>query len=321
MLRANLSEFFIVIFIIKLNTQMKRLLSKGLVVLAATAMITTLSIESVSAQRPSRGGGSGSSSGGGGRPSSVAPSRGGSSRQPSMQAPSNNRISQAPNRGSGRPVDQGFSRQTPGRPERPGYSYNRPGYNRPGYRPGTNYRPGFGYRSGFGRPYYRPYYSYYNFYRPFLGFRIGVLPYGYYPFNYGPNQFYYSGGLFYQQNNNQYEVVVPPVGAEVPNLPQDANLVTIDGVDYYEYKGVYYTQGQNADGATVYIVAGKDGVLNTTDGPIDTHQIGEIITQLPEGCREVTIKNEKYFVSPNDVYYEEVVDGNKVSYRVIGKLF
>lgn len=147
------------------------------------------------------------------------------------------------------------------------------------------------------------------------------MPYGYYPFNYGPNQFYYSGGLFYQQNNNQYEVVVPPVGAEVPNLPQDANLVTIDGIDYYEYKGVYYTQGQNADGATVYIVAGKDGVLNTTDGPVDTHQIGEIIPQLPEGCREVTIKNEKYFVSPDDVYYEEVVDGNNITYRVIGKLF
>lgn len=320
MLTTNLSDAFIVIFMINLYTNMKRLLNKGIVVLAAAVMMTTLTIESVSAQRPSRGGG-GSSSAGGGRSSSVSPSRGSMSRQSSMQAPSNNRMSQVPNRGSNRSIDPGFSRSNSGRPERSGYSYNRPGYNRPGYRPGGNYRPGYGYRPGFGRPYYRPYYSYYNFYRPFLGFRIGVLPYGYYPFNYGPNQFYYSGGLFYQQNNNQYEVVVPPVGAEVPSLPQDANLVTIDGVDYYEYKGVYYTQGQNADGATVYIVAGKDGVLNTTDGPVDTHQIGEIITQLPDGCREVTIKNEKYFVSPTDVYYEEVVDGDKISYRIIGKLF
>jgi len=115
--------------------------------------------------------------------------------------------------------------------------------------------------------------------------------------------------------------VVPPVGAEVPNLPEDANLVTINGVDYYEYKGVYYTQGQNAEGATVYIVAGKDGVLNTADGSVNAHQIGDTITELPEGCREVTIKNEKYFVSPDDVYYEEVVDGDNVTYRVIGKLF
>ncbi|QPH41586.1 DUF6515 family protein [Pedobacter endophyticus] len=288
---------------------MKRLLNKGLVVFAAAAMIATLSVESVSAQRPSRGGG--------GRSGAVSPSRGGSiSRGPSMRAPSGNRISQAPNRGSYVPRTNNSSI----RPGRPGYSYNRPGY-RPSYRSAYRYRPSYGYRPGFGRPYYRPYYSYYNFYRPFLGIRIGVLPYGYYPFYYGANQFYYSGGLFYQQNNNQYEVVVPPVGAEVPNLPEEANLVTINGIDYYEYKGVYYTQGQNAEGATVYIVAGKDGVLNTADGSVNAHQIGDMITELPEGCREVTIKNEKYFVSPDDVYYEEVVDGDKVSYRVIGKLF
>ena len=276
---------------------MNRLLNKGLVVFAVAAMIATLSIESVSAQRPSRGGGGGSF--GGGRSGSIGSSRGGGSifRQPAMRAPGRGNFSAGIR--SGRP------------------SY---GYNRSGYRPGYG-RQGYGYRFGYGRPYYRPYYSYYNFYRPFLGFRIGVLPYGYYPFYYGPNQFYYSGGLFYQQNNDQYEVVTPPVGAEVPNLPSEANQVTINGIDYYEYKGVYYTQKENADGKTVYIVAGKDGILNTTEGSVDTHNIGDIINQLPEGCREVTIKNEKYFVSPDDVYYEEIVDGTNITYRVIGKLF
>ncbi|KQR72417.1 DUF6515 family protein [Pedobacter sp. Leaf176] len=289
---------------------MKRLINRGLVVFAVAAMVTTLSIDTASAQRPSRGG-AGSSTGGGGRSGSFTPSRGGSSRQPSMQAPSGNRISQAPNRGS---YSQGYG----GRPQRSGYRPN-PGY-RPGFgvRPGYGYRPGYRYRPGFGG---RAYYGYYNYYRPFIGFRLNVLPYGYYPFYYGPDQYYYSGGLFYRQYENNYQVVVPPVGAEVPNLPTDANLVTIDGVDYYEYKGVYYTQGTDKDGKTIYIVAGKDGVLNTTDGPVDTHQIGDIINVLPEGCREVTIKNEKYFVSPDDVYYEEVTGGNTTTYRVIGKLF
>ncbi|MFC4213330.1 DUF6515 family protein [Pedobacter lithocola] len=297
---------------------MKRLLNKTVVVFAAIAAVATLTIESVSAQRPSRGGGGSSMGGGGGRSSSVSPSRGGAFRQPSAQAPSsNNRISQAPNRG-GFNNSQG-SRYSSGRPERPGYRSNngyRPGvgFNRPGYA----YRQGFGYRSGFRN---RAYFGYYNFYRPFIGFRLNVLPFGYYPFYYGQDQFYYSGGLFYRQYENNYQVVVPPVGAEVPNLPSEAELVTIDGVDYYEYKGIYYTQGTDKDGKTVYIVAGKDGVLNTTDGPIDTHQIGDVINALPEGCREVTIKNEKYFVSPDDVYYEEVVSGNTTSYRVIGKLY
>lgn len=288
-----------------------RLINRGLVVFAVAAMVTTLSIHTASAQRPSRGGGGGSSMGGGGRSGSFAPSRGSGSRQPSMHAPSGNRISQAPNRGS---YSQGYG----GRPQRSGYRSN-PGY-RPGFgvRPGYGYRPGYRYRPSFGG---RAYYGYYNYYRPFIGFRLNVLPYGYYPFYYGPDQYYYSGGLFYRQYENNYQVVVPPVGAEVPSLPTEATLVTIDGVDYYEYKGVYYTQGTNKDGKEVYIVAGKHGVLNTTDGPVDTHQIGDIISVLPEGCREVTIKNEKYFVSPDDVYYEEVTDGNATTYRVIGKLF
>ena len=285
---------------------MKRLLNRGLVVFAVAAIVTTLSVDSAFAQRPSRGGG-----GGGGRSSSVGPSRGGASRQPSMQAPSGNRISQAPSRGG----NLSFG----GRPERPGYRPS-PGY-RPGNRPGVGYRPNYGYRPGYGNRYGRAYYGYYNYYRPFIGFRLNVLPFGYYPFYYGPDQYYYSGGLFYRQYENNYQVVIPPVGAEVPNLPTEAELVTIDGVDYYEYKGVYYTQGTNKDGKAVYIVAGKDGVLNTTDGPVDTHQIGDIINVLPDGCREVTIKNEKYYVSPDDVYYEEVINGNTTSYRVIGKLF
>lgn len=284
---------------------MKRLLSKGLVVFAVSAMVTTFSVASALAQRPSRGGSSGGASVGGGRSGSVAPSRGGSiSRQPSIQAPSNNRISPGPNRGN-----YGYG----GRPERPGYRPNQ------GYRPGYNYRQGYRYSPGY-RFYGRPNYGYYNFYRPFIGFRLNVLPFGYYPFYYGPDQYYYSGGLFYRQYENNYQVVTPPVGAEVPSLPDDANLVTIDGVDYYELKGVYYTQSTNKDGKTVYVVAGKDGVLNTTDGPIVTHQIGDIISVLPEGCREVNIKNDKYFVSPDDVYYEEIIEGNKTRYRVIGKL-
>ncbi|MCX2575997.1 DUF6515 family protein [Pedobacter sandarakinus] len=272
---------------------MKRLLNRGLLVFVATAMLTIFIGLDVSAQRPSRSGGG---SVGGGRSGTFSPSRGGSiSRGPSTSIQNRGNYATGIGRSSG-------SRQV--------YGYTRPGY-----------RVGYGYRPGYVRPYYRPYYSYYNFYRPFIGFRIGVLPYGYYPFYFGANQFYYSGGLFYQQNNNQYEVVVPPVGATVPSLPDDAQPVTINGIDYYEYKGVYYTQSNDVNGKVVYIVAGKDGVLNTGDDQNNVNQIGDLINELPTGCREVTIKNERYYVSPNDVYYEEVVDGNNVSYRVIGKMF
>ncbi|MGY0034355.1 DUF6515 family protein [Pedobacter sp. NJ-S-72] len=186
-----------------------------------------------------------------------------------------------------------------------------------GVRAGYHYRPvGWGYR--------RPYYSYRSFYRPYLGFGISVLPFGYYPFFYGADQFYYSGGLFYRQYDNQYKVVVPPVGASVPTLPSDAQQVVINGQTYYEYKGVYYSESQDADGKTIYIVAGKDGVLNTDNGNDNNTdngpQIGDVVSQLPEGYKEVMVKGNKYYVTDYGVYYEQIFgDDGKVSYKVIGK--
>lgn len=194
------------------------------------------------------------------------------------------------------------------------------GGNRMGYigrRPGHIYRPGFGI-------YRRPFYGYRSYYRPYLGLRINVLPFGYYPFFFGADQFYYSGGLFYREYDNAYKVVVPPVGAEVPSIPSDAKEVQINGQTYYEYKGVYYNIAKNADGKSVYVVAGKDGVLNTDTDQNDPAiadkavQIGDMADKLPDGSREVFIKGERYYVTDDGVYYEEVVNGDKVTYKVVG---
>lgn len=209
-------------------------------------------------------------------------------------------------------------------PSRGGSSY-RPstgqvfrGGNRIGYigrRPGHIYRPGFGI-------YRRPFYGYRSYYRPYLGLRINVLPFGYYPFFFGTDQFYYSGGLFYREYDNAYKVVVPPVGAEVPNIPSDAKEVQINGQTYYEYKGVYYNIIEKADGKSVYVVAGKDGVLNTDSNNSAAKdrgvQVGDVVETLPESSREVFIKGERYYVTDDGVYYEEVVNGGKISYKVIG---
>jgi len=44
----------------------------------------------------------------------------------------------------------------------------------------------------------------------------------------------YSDGLYYQQTNDQYTVVEPPVGAEIKSLPKDAQSIMINGEQYYE---------------------------------------------------------------------------------------
>jgi hypothetical protein len=179
------------------------------------------------------------------------------------------------------------------------------------------YRAGSGYaRGGF----YRPGFGYYGY--PHLGFYLGVLPFGYYPFYWGDALYYYYGGVFYQPyDGGGYEVTTPPVGAGVPTLPEGAKSIMIDNQQFYELNGVYYKAVVNDQGKTIYVVAGKDGVLNTdgSDAGPDTAapQVGDIVNELPDGCRKVVLNGKRYYVSPNDIYYQPYTDANgNTGYRI-----
>ncbi len=188
-----------------------------------------------------------------------------------------------------------------------------------GFRGGAGYFGGRGYHAG---AFYRPGFGYYGY--PHLGFYLGVLPFGYYPFYWGSSLYYYYGGVFYSPyDNGGYQVTSPPIGAGVPTLPESAQAIKIDGVQYYEVDGVYYKEGVNDKGEKIYIVAGKDGVLNTDSSAVDPNtseaspQVGDLVNQLPDGCRKVSLNGKKYYVSPDGIYYEKVTDPNgNAAYRI-----
>jgi hypothetical protein len=198
-----------------------------------------------------------------------------------------------------------------------------------GYYGGSHFNVGIGVGLGFGGG-FGGYYSSFGY--PRFGL-IGALPYGYYPFFWGPYQYYYSGGYFYQPGpNGGYQVTAPPVGAEVPSLPKGASPINIDGVQYYEFNGVYYKNAVTPDGKKVFLVAGKDGVLNTNPegitppegngAAVDNNappmpQVGDMTDQLPEGARKVTLNGKKYWVTTDNIYLEEVKGQNGTSYRVV----
>ena len=174
------------------------------------------------------------------------------------------------------------------------------------------------------RGYYHYYHGYYGtYYAPRLGFSIGFLPYGYYPFWYDDAEFFYYGGLFYQYDNNEYTVVEPPIGAEVTSLPSNAQSIVINGEQYYEANGVYYQPITKDDGSISYQVAGKDGELNTNNpnGDMDQQlpQIGDIVQTLPPNCRKISLNGEKYYVSEDGYYYQEARDtNNNKIYKIVG---
>ena len=188
------------------------------------------------------------------------------------------------------------------------------------YRSGTGYFAGAGYHAG---AFYRSGYGYFGY--PHYGFYLGVLPFGYYPFYWGSSLYYYNDGIFYSPyDNGGYQVTAPPIGAGVPKLPENAQPIKIDGVQYYEADGVYYKESVNDKGKKIYVVAGKDGELNTADGVTDPNasvavpKVGDVINQLPDGCRKVALNGKRYYVSPNDIYYEKVTDPNgNVAFRIV----
>jgi len=160
---------------------------------------------------------------------------------------------------------------------------------------------------------------------PTLGFHMGLLPGGFYPFYCGSDLFYYSGGIFYRpMDGGGYEVTVPPVGAAVPSLPKGAQSIVIDGKQFYTFDGVYYQESTDENGKKIFVVAGKDGTLNTNtnDEGVDNQppapMVGDITEQLPEGSRKITLKGKTYYVAPDGIYYEDFRDSHNVkAYRIV----
>jgi hypothetical protein len=210
-----------------------------------------------------------------------------------------------------------------------GYSQNRPstGFN---YRRGSSYRsyPGLQYGRNYitARPrgfYYRNRGYYNTYYTPQLGFSLSVLPYGYYPFYFGADQYFYNDGLYYrQQENNSYAVVEPPIGAAIDKLPAKAQAISINGMQYYELNGVYYQPITKDDGTLAYQIAGKDGELTTADNGSaadDLPQVGDLVDNLPEGCKIIKLSGQRYYVSQEGYYFQDAVDtnGDKV-FKIVG---
>jgi hypothetical protein len=205
---------------------------------------------------------------------------------------------------------------------------------------------GFGYRNYGYYPYYSPAYRYYPG-GSYFGLRIGALPFGFSTIYIGPHLFYYYDGTYYRPyGDNEYEVTAPPLGAKVPELPRNSKVTVIDGQKYYESNGTYYKEEITDSNDVLYKVVGTNGKLNTgnnvnSDAAIDNNnssnnnsdndnssiqnndrggvKIGDRVDELPADSKVVVINKQKYFQSPSGYYYQEVVDGNKIHYEVVGK--
>jgi hypothetical protein len=247
----------------------------------------------------------------------------GSSRSGRYNSPNSGRYD---NRSiSSRPGNNRYSSRPYQSPVRWNYRY--PTYGKTYTRLSVGYRTipfgGFNYHY-YGGIWYRPFGSYYRVIAPPTGISINILPFGYTRFYVGPNPYYYYGGIYYMPRNNGYTVVDPPLGAKLPALPGSARETFINGQRLFEDNGTYYMEEYNIQNQRLYTVVGVHGVLD--QGQVDQISQGlgsnasydGVITVLPSNSRRVTISGQEYYLSPEDVYYQEITDGSNVSYQVVG---
>jgi hypothetical protein len=71
------------------------------------------------------------------------------------------------------------------------------------------------------------------------------------------SEYFYQDGIFYSKAaDGEYKVIVPPAGALVDSLPDDYEMVTLDGNEYYKVDDTVYKVVLN-DGKPYFEVMGQ----------------------------------------------------------------
>jgi hypothetical protein len=169
-------------------------------------------------------------------------------------------------------------------------------------------RPPYRY-GGFGYYCHRPYY--YHPYRPFYWGPV-YHPWGFFVATLATTaiivsitnddtndkeEYNYENGNYYLKTEDGFVAVQAPIGAEVPEIPKEAEKVEVNNTTNYYYGGAFYEQ--NADG---YIVVPATA--------------GTIVPGLPEGGEEVKIGDVTY-VQFGETYYQPIQVDGKDMYEIV----
>ena len=127
------------------------------------------------------------------------------------------------------------------------------------------------------------------------GTPIQSLPQGYVQVSAGATGYYYYDGVYFRPTTTSaYEVVAPPVGALVPQLPSGAEAIAVGPTTYYYAAGAFYFQQPNG--------------FAVMPAPM-----GVTVTSLPAGAAPVVIKGTLYYAAGN-VYFLPVMQAGITVY-------
>ena len=117
-----------------------------------------------------------------------------------------------------------------------------------------------------------------------FGRRVNALRAGYLQLLVNGDPFFYDDGIYYQQANDGYLEVYPPVGAVVPVLPAGAIEIAAGNLIYYSAGGAFYVQ--------------QYGGFAVAPPPL-----GVTVPELPPGAVPVSLTGRVVYQF-NGIYYQ-----------------
>jgi hypothetical protein len=130
------------------------------------------------------------------------------------------------------------------------------------------------------------------------GMRIGHLPDGYRHIGVRGHNFWYFGGVFYDNGADGYVVVAPPLDADVPELPPGVETIEAPGNNIFYYAGgAFYVQ--QGDG---YVVVAPP--------------MGVTVSYLPADAVATVINGITYYQAYS-VWYQPVFENGVTAYLTV----
>ena len=102
--------------------------------------------------------------------------------------------------------------------------------------------------------------------------------------------YHYDQGVYYVKVDNGYKAVAAPIGANIPELPEDTQDVVVDSKTSYYYMGTFYKE--DSGGGYTVIKA----------------PVGGMVSYLPDGYTTQTSNGKTYYVYAGVYYQAKAVD-------------
>jgi len=140
--------------------------------------------------------------------------------------------------------------------------------------------------------------AFWSNYRP--GMRMDRLPDGWSRIGVRGHDYFYCQGVFYDTGPSGYVVIAPPLDAEIPALPPDAESVVVGSTVYYYVAGAFYLQ--QPDGGFIVVSA----------------PIGAVVSLLPPDASPLVVNGTTYYQA-DGVFYLPILQNGVTAYLTVSQ--